>query len=1001
MFKWEEIEQNNSVGLNSQKVKLNPFTLRFPKVLEEDFLHNHNINSILQINISSVAAVILFSSFLLFDYFLVPELFFQFFLLRVVLGSAIIFSAMFIINKYIQLTQPVYSTAVILVGLINISFILAAYPKLNSYYYIGIILIYFWCYTFLRLRFTWASFAGTSIFLVYFLSVTFFIKLETELYFISLFYLFASNIAGMSISYAFEYYARRTFYQNLILEKTTTTNVNLYKKITESDKVIGVVEQQLMLQSQALGAAANSIIIFNLSGKIIWCNHAFLKLTGYSKNEVIGKTANILKSGKHDNVFYKNLWTSILNGRVWSGEIINKKKSGELYHEEMTITPVTNKLTHEITHFIAIKQNITQRKKMEDELFKSEKRLRNFVENATMGIYRTNIEGKVLLANDALVKMLGFSSVEELQNRNLSNAGYVNPSQREDFIKKLNETGNLIGFESEWQKADGSIIIIRESARLDYDEFNNPIFEGTVEDITINKLAELELRKSSERLQSVIDNVNDAIFIHDTEGNIIDINNKVLDLYNIGREEVVRLKIEDISSTENSFEKVNEYWTNVIAHNKTYKFEWKAKRPNDSSTFDVEVFIAKITLSNNDYILANVRDITEEKEANKKLLVTQKAIEMNSAPIYWITKRGEFVYVNQAAVEMLNYSKEELLSMKIYDVDKQWSKEFWNDFGYQMLEEKNLAQFESIHISKDGREIPIEVSASIINYENEELIIAIISDITERRKIAESLIEAKEKAEQSDKLKSDFLAGMSHEIRTPVNTILNFTSLIKNDLGEDISDEINDSFEMIESGSKRLIRTIDSIINMSQLQSGIFDLKTERIKLHDEILRPIFNEYKPVAQRKNLKLILKSNSVNDTFDADSYTINQLFINLIDNAIKYTNSGSVEIITDVDENHLTVKIKDTGIGISEEFLPTLFDPFVQEEMGYTRTFEGNGLGLALVKRYVELNNAEISVESKKGHGSTFTVKLKKINPSPRQKERFTVAKKDYLNSKVIP
>ncbi len=804
----------------------------------------------------------------------------------------------------------------------------------------------------------------------------------------------------MSISYAFEYYARRTFYQNLKLEKSITTNANLFKKITESDKVIGVVEQQLMLQSQALEVAANSIIIFNLSGKIIWCNQAFLNLTGYSKDEVLCKTANVLKSGKHDNIFYKNLWNTILNGRVWSGEIINKKKNGELYHEEMTITPVTNKLTHEITHFIAIKQNITLRKKMEDELFKSEKRLRNFVENATMGIYRTNKDGKILLANNALLNMLGFSSVEELQNRNLSSIGYVNPSQREEFIKKLNAIGNLIGFESEWRKPDGSIIVIRESARLDYDEFENQIFEGTVEDITINKLAEIELRESRERLQSVLDNVNDAIFIHDVNGKIIDINNKVLDLFNISKEDTLGLSVFDISGKGNSFDLIKSYWENVIENNKTHKFEWKFERPFDKYVFDVEVFIAKITLGKDDYILANVRDITEEKEANKRLLITQKAIDMNAAPIFWITKNLEIAYVNHAAEEMLCYSLDELINMKMSDIDPQWTNEFWEEFGYSMLQEKNLAQFESVHISKDGREIPIEVNASIINYENDELIIAIISDITERQKIAESLIEAKENAEQSDKLKSNFLAGMSHEIRTPVNTILNFTSLIKNDLGDDTSEEIKESFKMIDSGSKRLIRTIDSIINMSQLQSGILDLNIEKISLVDEILKPILNEYKPEAQNKNLNLSLTTNNIEDTFYADSYTINQLFVNLVDNAIKYTNTGNVQIITYSDDTYLTVRIKDTGIGISEEFIPTLFDPFVQEEMGYTRSFEGNGLGLALVKKYVELNNAEITVESKKENGSTFTVKLKKTNQSTYQKEKISVTKKEYLHTKVI-
>ena len=110
--------------------------------------------------------------------------------------------------------------------------------------------------------------------------------------------------------------------------------------------------------------------------------------------------------------------------------------------------------------------------------------------------------------------------------------------------------------------------------------------------------------------------------------------------------------------------------------------------------------------------------------------------------------------------------------------------------------------------------------------------------------------------------------------------------------------------------------------------------------------------------------------------ADQYTITQLLINLIDNALKYTISGSVKIKVESDDKFVIIKIIDTGIGISEEFIPTLFEPFLQEEMGYTRSFEGNGLGLALVKKYLELNNGTIEVKSKKGTGSTFSVKLLK-------------------------
>lgn len=459
------------------------------------------------------------------------------------------------------------------------------------------------------------------------------------------------------------------------------------------------------------------------------------------------------------------------------------------------------------------------------------------------------------MANKALIKMLGYNSIEELRKIHLNNSGYVNPKQRELFISKLQENGSIIGFESEWRKKDGSIIHIRESARLD-NSSDNVVFEGTVEDITLNKTAEYQLIESKERLQIVLDNVYDAIFIHDINGKVIDVNNKVLDLYNISHEEALNISIKDISSPDMDMQIVANYWSEIINKNKTFKFEWKAMCPHNKYIFDVEVFLSKISYGKKQYILANVKDITDQKEA------------------------------------------------------------------------------------------------------------------------AKNLIEAKEKAEQSDKFKSEFLAGMSHEIRTPINTILNFVSLIKSDLGENISEDIESSFEMIDSGSRRLIRTIDSIINMSQLQAGVYDINPELFSIGPDILQPLLQEFKQAAESKNLLLSVDVIPKNTNIIADSYTITQLFVNLIDNAIKYTIEGSIKITVSENKSSFIIQVEDTGIGISKEFLPGLFEPFLQEEMGYTRSFEGNGLGLALVKKYVDLNKGEIEVESEKGVGSKFIVKLPK-------------------------
>ncbi len=235
---------------------------------------------------------------------------------------------------------------------------------------------------------------------------------------------------------------------------------------------------------------------------------------------------------------------------------------------------------------------------------------------------------------------------------------------------------------------------------------------------------------------------------------------------------------------------------------------------------------------------------------------------------------------------------------------------------------------------------------------------------------------AKEEAIKANELKSNFLAQMSHEIRTPINTILSFTSLLKHELFDTVDDDLKESFDIIDSGSRRLIRTIDSILNMSQMQAGTYEPNLRDIDINETIIG-VISELKSAANEKGLALTFEREKSNNFIIGDEYTLSQLFVNLIENAIKYTEKGYVKIeIVNSENGSVIVNVKDSGIGISEEYLEKLFEPFSQEDMGYTRQFEGNGLGLALVKEYCELNQGNIFVQSKKGKGSVFSVSLKK-------------------------
>lgn len=251
------------------------------------------------------------------------------------------------------------------------------------------------------------------------------------------------------------------------------------------------------------------------------------------------------------------------------------------------------------------------------------------------------------------------------------------------------------------------------------------------------------------------------------------------------------------------------------------------------------------------------------------------------------------------------------------------------------------------------------------------------AEAAQREEARLELQRAKEMAENSSRLKSEFLSQISHEIRTPLNTILSFASLIRYELEELLSDDLKESFRFINNGGKRLIRTIDLILNMSELKTGNYELQPSVIDLHRDILHNLHLEFTCMAESKDLSFTLKNTACDTILEADGYTLTQIFSNLIDNAIKFTDSGSVDIrIYNQPDGRLSVEVKDTGIGISEDYRAKLYTPFSQEETGYRRRYEGNGLGLSLVKKCCDLNCAVISVETEKGKGSCFTVTFEK-------------------------
>lgn len=293
-----------------------------------------------------------------------------------------------------------------------------------------------------------------------------------------------------------------------------------------------------------------------------------------------------------------------------------------------------------------------------------------------------------------------------------------------------------------------------------------------------------------------------------------------------------------------------------------------------------------------------------------------------------------------------------------------------------VINEAKSINFESVHLSKDKKEIVLEINATEIFYRDKKAVLGIMRDVSQRKLTEKNLEKAKDAAEKSNRLKTEFLAQMSHEIRTPINTMLSFNSLIKEEIEKNVSSDLLESFGMIERAGKRVIRTIDLLLNMSQIQTGTYEASLDNFNLYERILNQLFFDYKFEAQANGLTLNLFKKIDCPIVYADEYTIAQILHNLLDNAIKYTHRGEITITVGKDpQDNVFVSVADTGIGIDEKYLPNLFAPFTQEEQGYSRQYEGNGLGLALVKSYCDINDVNISVESQKGEGTIFKLTFK--------------------------
>lgn len=603
------------------------------------------------------------------------------------------------------------------------------------------------------------------------------------------------------------------------------------------------------------------------------------------------------------------------------------------------------------------------------ELKESENKYKSLLSNLQEGFFVVQ-DGVIKLANNALAKMVGYEIDE------IINSGYERFIAPEDhyLVKQRYESrqaGKDVDYEYEFRMLhkNGSRVFVNMNVNLSL--FDGKIATvGTLKDITERKRNEELLKK----LSTAVKQSPNIVVITDQYGVIEYVNPMFTEVSGYTFEEVKNRNINIVKSglIENAI--YDEMWETIKRGDL-----WRGELINKKKTG--ELYWVRATISpitggkekRTTHYLATQEDITFEKYANEELQKGEKLIStvLNNVPvmIFAFDREANVYLVKGKILETLGFTQEMTVGKSAFKLFSK-SSEIMNDLNRAI----NGESFTSVRrIRKHTFEVTYTPMFNADRKYSGTLGVAY--NITDRKNYEIQLIKAKDEAEKSDRLKSEFLAQMSHEIRTPINSILSFTTLLKEELKSSLPEDLADGFLFIENGAKRLIRTIDLILNMSQVQTGTYQPYYSELDLDKDILKNIITEFKNVASGKKVDLIYNVSSEDNCIKGDSYTLGQIFANLVDNAIKYTPKGKVEVALSRPNGSLAVKISDTGIGISSEFIPILFTPFTQEESGYTRKFEGNGLGLALVKKYVEMNNADITVQSRKGKGTSFTVTFK--------------------------